>query len=91
MVNKKKNELRAAYDNAKTFYSGIVTTWKKDFISDADYQSFMRTYSFLPPDEVPQKFHIKIGILKSMISNHADLVRKHLTEENSKQLTLAMT
>lgn len=88
MVTKQKNELRAVYDNAKQFYGGIVTTWKKDFISNADYQAFLRTYSFLPIEEVPMKFITKINILREMIATHARLVRQ--TQENKNQLSIPM-
>ncbi|GAB3519441.1 hypothetical protein [Emticicia fontis] len=83
------NELRAVYDNAKKFYSGLVTTWKKDFISNADYQAFLRTYSFCPINEVPPKFTDKVTILRRMIDFHAQLVRE-TTQDNSKQLKLPM-
>lgn len=83
-----KNQLRNEYDYAKKHYSGIVTTWKKDFISDAEYQAFIRTHSFVPMEEVPQKFHTAIQILKGMISNHAELVRKYNVKINAPQLTL---
>lgn len=90
MVQKTKNALRAFYDESKDKYGGIVTAWKADFVSDADYQAFMRTYSYLPLPEVPEKYHRKIAILKNMISIHLDLLNKYKVEENSKQLALPM-
>lgn len=90
MVQKTKNALRTAYDEAKDRFSGIVTAWKTDFITDAEYQAFMRTYSYLPLPEVPEKYHRKIAILKNMISIHLDLLNKYKEEENSKQLALPM-
>lgn len=85
-----KNQLRLEYDYAKKHYGGIVTTWKSDFISNAEYQAFIRTYSFVPMEEVPQKFHTAIQILKGMISSHAELVRKYNVKVNRTQLTLPM-
>ncbi|HEY1054860.1 MAG TPA: hypothetical protein VGE24_06980 [Emticicia sp.] len=88
-AEKAKNQLRIEYDYAQEHYGGLATIWKKDFITDADYQLFIRIYSYKPLEEIPQKFHTKIAILKSMISHHAELVRKYLSNDTA-QLTLPM-
>ena len=86
---KVKNQLRLEYDYAKEYYSGLATVWKRDFISDSDYQAFIRTYSFSKMDNVPQKFHKAIQYLKAMIRNHAELIRDFKGESNV-QLVLPM-
>lgn len=76
MVEKTKNALRAAYDNAQDYYKGIAQEWKKRFLTDAEYQAFMKTYSFLPLGEVPMKYHEKIKALQTMISQQAKVIRE---------------
>lgn len=71
-----KNELRTTYDNFKKSYSGITSTWRKTFMNDSEYQSFMKAHSYAPSDEVPLKYHKKIDILKEMIDNQIRLVKE---------------
>ena len=78
---KQPNELRAVYDNAQQFYREIVTTWKKNCLSDSEYQSFMKIESYKDSDDVPLKYHKKIETLRTMISNHARLVRELQTPQ----------
>ena len=88
-TEKEKNQLRLEYDYAQEYYSGLATIWKRDFITDADYQAFLRTYSFCKLDDVPQKFHKAIQYLKAMIKNHSELIRDYKGESNV-QLVLPM-
>lgn len=82
-AQKQTNELRAVYDNAKKFYQQVVTTWKKNCLTDAEYQSFIRIESYKHTDEVPMKYHKKIEILRTMVSNQARLVRELKTPQSN--------
>lgn len=82
-TGKAKNELRIFYDNAKMHYKGITTQWKTLMLTSAEYQSFMRFYSYTPSEDVPKKFHDKVEKLKSMIDAQKQLV-KTFTQTPSK-------
>ncbi|MER0442796.1 hypothetical protein [Emticicia sp. W12TSBA100-4] len=79
---KQTNELRAVYDNAKKFYPQVATTWKKNCLTEAEYQSFMKIESYKDSDEVPLKYHKKIEQLRNLISNQARLVRELKTPQS---------
>lgn len=82
-ATKQTNELRAVYDNAKKFYPQVATTWKKNFLSESEYQSFIRIESYKHPDEIPLKYHKKIDVLRNMVSSQARIVRELQNQQNN--------
>lgn len=76
MAQKTKNSLRNAYDNARGFYNSIVTVWKKELMTNLEYQAFMKRYSYMPEGEVPKKYHDWFDDLDRRIERHARLVRE---------------
>ncbi len=78
-TTKQKNELRNLYEYAKEFYPQIFSAWKESNLTLNEYNSFMRTQSFLPVAKVETGITRKIDILRKRLDIEAQNVRNNET------------